>query len=194
MPELAETKWSALILSLSAVADASILPLPVTTYFVFLIVLNNKVNYKYLIHVIIGTVTGAVAGYLIGHFAWMKANGEHTEIVSFLFDNIPGFSIASYEKIHLLFVKYNVWILCAATVTPLPYGMFSISSGVFDLNIISFILVTLLSQSIKFTFLTLFITSIKPKLKMLRKSDWRRVALIAATIIIIAVIFSNLRK
>ena len=189
--QLAGTKWGTLILFISAFADASILPLPVTTYFLILILLNTRMIYKNILLVVAGTVAGAVAGYSIGHFAWIKPDGDFTSIVQFLFKNVPGFSVTAYEKVHVLYTEWDFWILGLATATPLPYGMFSVSAGIFDLNIFIFFLVTLISQSIKYSFLAIFATILGPKIRIMMQSELKRIIVIATAFIIIAVILSN---
>jgi len=187
----AATKWGTLILFISAFADASILPLPVTTYFLILILLNTRMLYKNILLVIAGTLAGAIAGYSIGHFAWIKPDGDFTGFVQFLFKIIPGFSVTVYEKVHILYTKWDFWILGIATATPLPYGMFSVSAGVFNLNIFIFILTTMISQSIKYSFLAIFTTFLGPKIRMLRQPQMKRITVIATAFIILAIILRN---
>src|SRR5674476_1549294 len=141
--DIAATKWGSLVLFVFAFADASFLPLPVSTIFLILILLNTQKVARQILSVVGGTMLGAIAGYCFGHFAWLKPNGEFTWMVQFLLHNIPGFSIDVYEKVQNLYNKWNVGILSAATITPLPYGMLSIASGAFGINIFVFIVVTL---------------------------------------------------
>ena len=183
--ETANTKLGIFILFICAMADASFLPLPVTTLFLFLILLNSKLIHKYVFFVILGTLTGALAGYLIGHYAWLKPDGEFTGAVQFLFNNIPGFTPGVYQKVHDLFTKWDFWILCAATVTPLPYGMFSVSSGVFDVGIIIFLLTTFVCQTIKFSFLALLTMKLGPEVKRMMKVNWKPIAILAAAVLVV---------
>ena len=183
--ETANTKLGIFILFISAMADASFLPLPITTLFLFIILLNSKMIHKYVFFVILGTLSGATAGYLFGHFAWLKSDGEFTDAVQFLFNNIPGFTPGVYQKVHDLFTKWDFWILCAATVTPLPYGMFSVSSGVFDVGIIIFLLTTFVCQTIKFSFLALLTMKLGPEVKRMMKFNWKPIVILAAVVLIV---------
>jgi membrane protein YqaA with SNARE-associated domain len=186
--QLANTKWGIWILLIFAFADASFFPLPVTTFFLVLLLLNTNKTYNYLFLVVFGTITGALTGYLIGHFAWLNTNGEHTGLVKFLFNNVPGFSEAAYNKIHLLYAKWDYWILCAAVTTPLPYGIFSISSGVFDINIFVFFSATLISQGIKFLFLALVTKELAPEVKKLTVYNWKPAVIVGAVCIALVII------
>ena len=184
---LAGTKWGSWTLLICAFADASFMPLPVTTFFLILILLNNKLIIKYLLFVITGTLAGAIAGYSIGHFAWIKPDGEFTGVVQFLFNNIPGFSAVAYEKVHHLFIKWDFWILCGAVITPLPYGIFSVSSGVFDVNLFIFFIATMISQGIKFLVLSIFTLRLGPKVKKLMDLNWQPLIIITSVTVLIAI-------
>jgi membrane protein YqaA with SNARE-associated domain len=183
--ESENSKLYLFILFISAIADASLLPFPVTTLFLFLIFLNSKMIHKYVFFVVLGTLIGAIAGFLIGHFAWLKPDGEFTGAVQFLFNNIPGFSPGVYQKVHDLFVKWDLWILCAASVTPLPYGMFSVSAGVFDVGIFLFLSTTLVCQTIKYSFLAMVTIKLGPEVKRIMKFKWKPIAILAVLVLIV---------
>ena len=189
----ADTKWGAWALFLCAFADASVLGLPTPMLFLGLALLNIKKAYKYALFGILGTLAGSIAGYSIGHFAWINPQGEFTGFAQFLFNNIPGFSEAGYNKIHLLYEKWDFWILFIAAALPLPYKIFSISSGVFDINILIFCLATLISQGIKFLLLAILTIKLGPEVKKLLEFNWKPIAIattacIAIVIVIIKVI------
>ncbi len=148
-------RWGAWPLLICAFADASVIPAPVITLFLVLIVTNFSKVYKYTSYAIIGTFAGSLAGYLLGHFAWLNVDGEYTAFAQFILVNIPGFSIDFYEKINSMFNKWDIWLLLIAAATPIPYGIFSIASGIFNTNVIAFGLITLFSQSIKFSLFAL---------------------------------------
>ena len=184
----ANTKWGAWALFICAFADASILGLPTPMLFMALVLLDLRNAYKYALIGTLGTLAGAIAGYSIGHFAWLNINGEFTGVAQFLFNNIPGFSEEGYNKIQILFAKWDFWILFMAAALPLPFKIFSISSGVFDINLIIFCVATLISQGIKFFLLALLTLKLGPEVKKLFQFNWKPVAIIATASIAIAII------
>ncbi len=190
--DIAGTKWGSLMLFLFAFADSSFLPLPVTTIFLILIVLNTQKVVKQIFSVVSGTLLGAFAGYLIGHFAWLKPNGEFTGVVQFLLNNIPGFSLQMYEKVHHLFTRWDFWILSAATTIPLPYGMFSITSGVFGINIFVFLIATFFSQGIKFAILAFFSLKLGPQFKKITELNWKPVAIVSSLFLVSILVVSGI--
>jgi membrane protein YqaA with SNARE-associated domain len=186
--QLVNTKWGVWALFLCAFADASIFGLPTPMLFLALALLNIKKAYKYALFGILGTLAGSIAGYSIGHFAWLDTNGEFTGLAQFMFNNIPGFSEAGYNKIHILYANWDFWILFIATSLPLPYKLFSISSGVFDINFFIFCFGTLISQGIKFFLLALMTIKFGPEVKKLLEFNWKPIAIIATACIIIVIV------
>lgn len=171
--KLADTKWGAWSLFLCAFADASFFGLPTPMLFMALVLLNIKKTYLYILVGILGTLTGSIAGYSIGHFAWLNGDGEFTRLAQFFFNNIPGFTEAGYAKIQLLYAKWDFWILFVAAALPLPYKIFSISSGVFDVNLIIFSVATLVSQGIKYYLLGLLTIKLGPEVKKIFEYNWK---------------------
>ncbi len=182
------SKWGPWILCLLGVADASFFPLPVTTLFVAIILINSQKTFAYIVSLTAGIVLGAALGYLTGRYAWIDQKSHFTGIAQFFINNLPGFSAEAYLKAHLLFTKWSSLILLIATVTPLPYGLFSVSSGVFDINILIFLLMTLAGHGIKYLLLALLTRKMGPSITRLIKFTWRPVTVIPAACIVIAVI------
>ena len=186
--ECANAKWGPWILFLGGIADASFLPLPVTTLFIALSLLNTRNTLKYVLFLTSGIVAGATAGYLAGRFAWLDPKMEFTGFGQFFIDKIPGFSVAGYQKIHILFSRWGSWILLLATSTPLPYGLFSISSGVFNINILIFILATLTGHVIKYLLLAFLSKRMGPTVNRLIEFSWRPVTVIPVACIVITIV------
>lgn len=170
---------------LGGVADASFLPLPVTTLFLALSLLNTRSILKFALFLTSGIVVGATAGYLAGRFAWLDPRMEFTGFAQFFIDKIPGFSVAGYDKIHHLFSRWGSGILLLATTTPLPYGLFSVSSGVFNINIFIFVLATLIGHGIKYLALAYLTNRIGPAVNRIISFTTRPVTVIPMICVVI---------
>lgn len=109
--EWANTKWGVWALFVCAFADASFLPLPTPMFFIALTLLNITKAYNYALFATLGTLTGGLAGYSTGHFAWLDASGEFTGLVRFVFENIAGFTEAVYQSTHIQCTKCGFGIL-----------------------------------------------------------------------------------
>lgn len=187
----ANTRWGGWALFICAFADASFLPLPTPMFFLALTMLNITKAYKYALCGTLGTLFGAVAGYSIGHFAWLTADGSFTGLAQFIFNHVPGFSEAVFTKINIQFVKWDFWILFIVAFIPVPYKIFSISSGVFDVNVIMFCIATLFSQALKFYLFALLIIKRGSAVKKLFEFKLAPVAIIATACIAIAIVVIN---
>jgi membrane protein DedA with SNARE-associated domain len=87
-------------------------------------------------------------GYAIGHFLWTTPAGEATAIANFFYNNV--FSVESFENVASLYDKYNFWIVFTAGFTPLPYKLFTIAGGMFDINFMMFIIGSVISRGMRF--------------------------------------------
>jgi membrane protein YqaA with SNARE-associated domain len=186
--QYANAKWGPWILFSGGVADASFFPLPVTTLFLALILLNTKSTLKFSLFLTSGILVGATAGYLAGRFAWFDPKMEFTGFAQFFLDKFPGSSVAGYDKIHHLFSRWGSGILLLATTTPLPYGLFSVSSGVFNINIFIFVLVTLIGHGSKYLLLAYLTKRMGPVVNRIIAFTWRPATVIPVACIVIVMV------
>jgi membrane protein YqaA with SNARE-associated domain len=181
----ANTKRATWALFIMAFVDASFLPLPVSTFFLLLILMNNSRALQYILFSTLGTIAGAMAGYSIGHSAIINAHGDTSGILQFLFDHIPGFSGNGFTKIQSLYSRWDFWIIFTASFTPIPYGVFSISSGLFGINLSIFFIATIISQAMKFFLLAFFTIKVGPRTKKLFRIRLNPAVIIASVCIAI---------
>lgn len=185
---LVDIKWGSWFLFICAFADASFLPLPTPMLFLALALLNITKAYKYALFATLGTLAGGFAGYFIGHFAWLNHAGEFTGLATYLFNHIPGFSEELFTRIQLMYTKWDFWILFVSAALPLPFKIFSISSGVFDTNPLIFGFTTLISHGARFFLLALLTIKVGPEIRKLLAVNLKRIAIIATTCIAIVII------
>jgi membrane protein YqaA with SNARE-associated domain len=188
----AKTRWGAWALFLCAFADASFLPLPTPMFFLTLTLLNITNTYKYALFGTSGILLGALAGYFAGHFTWLDAEGNFSGFAQFMINNIPGFTATAYNDIHLLFEKWDIWILLFASFMPLPYNIFSISSGVFDVNIFLFSIATFVGQGIRFYLMAFLIIKLGPEVKKLLEFKLKSMAIMVIACIAIVIVAINI--
>ena len=188
----ANIRWSTWSLFVMAFIDASLLPLPISTTFLLLILIDSTHSAKYILFTTLGTLAGAIAGYFIGYCALLNALGESNSFLQFLFSHVPGFSQNAYDKLHFLYTKWGFWILFSASFTPIPYGLFSLSAGAFEINFIIFSLATIISQALKFLILAYAAIKIGPEIKMMFRFNLRPVLIIASICMVIAFLVTRI--
>lgn len=93
-----------------------------------------------------GSVLGGICGYGIG--LW----GGKAVLKKLL-------SPEKVKKCHEYFEKYEAWAIGIAGFTPLPYKVFTISAGAFEINFPKFVLASLISRGLRF-FMVAFLLQI----------------------------------
>ncbi len=128
-----ESRWSLVALFLFALFEASWFPLPPDILLIALCLGATKKSFRFAAICLAGSVAGAMLGYGIGFFLWQTAAGEYTSVAHFFFDHV--FSEQSFRNIGDMYDKYNFWIVYTAGFTPLPFKLFTISAGVFNIDV-----------------------------------------------------------
>lgn len=146
----AEKPSAQLALFLLAFAESSFFPVPPDILLIALVLGARKKWFRLALIVSIGSTLGGAFGYLIGHYLWWSGPGVPSSIAHFFFDNIPGFTETAFWKMQAKYSEYGFLIVFTAGFTPIPYKIFTISSGAFDLNFFTFMLASVISRSARF--------------------------------------------
>jgi membrane protein YqaA with SNARE-associated domain len=162
----ADTPYAPFALFVLAFIESIFFPVPPDVLLIVLVLGSRPRAFKYALNCTIGSVTGALIGYSLGHFMWVNSNGEFTWFADLFFNNIPGFSVELFNNIKGLFGKWDFWIIFTAGFTPIPYKVFTITAGVFDLNLFMFILASLISRGARFFLLALLLWKFGPSIKV----------------------------
>ena len=182
------TSYAPLVLFVAAFFDASFIPMPVVILFITLSLTKNPDSFIFVVAATLGTLVGAVGGWSIGHFLWLDRESEFTRLALYVFDHVPGLSPDLYEDIRILYEKWDTLILGSAVLTPIPFKYFTISAGVFNMNLLAFLFVSLISQGIRFMVLALLIKKYGVKIKTLINEYFKPVAILLTASIIISII------
>lgn len=161
----AETPYGPVALFGLAFIESVFFPISPDVLLIALALGSTAKSFKYALVCTIGSVSGAFAGYAIGYFAWLQTNGEFSEFAVFFFQNIPGFSVELYNSIKVLFNKWDFWVIFTAGFTPIPYKVFTITAGVFDLNLLMFFVASVISRGARFFLIAWLIWKFGPSIK-----------------------------
>lgn len=137
----AETPYGPIALMILAFAESSFFPVPPDVLLVALGIGRPKRSFYYAFLCTVGSVAGAVLGYVIGYAAW-ESLGQ--PIVDFY----HGQEIV--ERIRSLYLGWGFWGVLFAAITPIPYKVFTISSGLFALPMTEFLAASIIGRSIRF--------------------------------------------
>jgi len=109
-----------------AFAESSFFPVPPDVLLMPLVLGNRKRWFRYALLCSVASVTGAVAGFLIGWLAW-----EALGVNELFFKYVPGVTKEGFNRVSGLYEKYNFWIVFTAGFTPIPFKLITITAGVF---------------------------------------------------------------
>jgi membrane protein YqaA with SNARE-associated domain len=154
----AETPYGPAALFILAFAEASFFPIPPDALLIALVLGVTQKAFKC-------SVTVALLGYVIGHFLWWTPDGNFTSLALFFFNNLPGFSEKDFDVIQKMYSEYDFWIVFTAGFTPLPYKVFTISSGAFKISLPMFIIASIISRGARFYFISFLIWKFGPQIK-----------------------------
>jgi len=143
--ELAAHKSSNFYLGLVSFIESSFFPLPPDAMLIPMVFAKKKEYLKIFLIASIFSVLGGILGYLIGYLFFDLA----IYLIEFYGyqDKVENLKLSMSQGSGLL-----AWlsILFLAGFTPLPYKAFTISSGLIAFNLPIFIIVSLISRSLRF--------------------------------------------
>lgn len=139
----AETPYGPLVLFFLAMAESSFFPIPPDALLIALCLGAIKKSWRFALITSIASILGGMIGYLIGYAVWEPVS-------PFFFKYVPGFTELNFQKVMLHYQESGFWYVFMAGFTPIPYKIFTISSGVFNLNFPLFLLASAISRSLRF--------------------------------------------
>lgn len=139
----ASTPYAVPALFLLAFLESSFFPIPPDVLLIALAIGKPARSFYFALVSSVGSVLGGILGYLIGLFVWGLAN-------RFFFDYVPGFTPEHFNHVQNLFSQYNFWVVFVAGFTPIPYKIFTIGAGVFQVNFPLFLAASAVSRSLRF--------------------------------------------
>ena len=141
MMKMAEHPKAVWALSAVSFAESSFFPLPPDMMLIPMVLAKRAKAFIYASYATIASVLGGMLGYAIGYF---------------LFDMIgqPVLNFYGYgDKFGSFAAQYNewgAWIVLMAGITPFPYKVITIASGVTGLAFPVFLIASIVARSIRF--------------------------------------------
>lgn len=139
----AQTVYSRYALFLLAVAESSFFPIPPDVLLLAIGLGRPAAAWQLAFLTTVGSVLGGLLGYALGSGMWEL-------IACWFYAWVPGFTPAAFLQIQSLFEQYNFWIVFLAGFTPIPYKVFTIGAGVFNINLPIFLLASSVSRGLRF--------------------------------------------
>ena len=145
-----DSKYGTVALVVLAFSESSFFPIPPDVLLIALALGSRSKAIQYGVLCSIGSIVGAIFGYGIGQFLWWSGEGAFSGLAIFFFDAIPGFTRDMFYQIQDKYETWNFWIIFTAGFTPIPFKLFTITSGAFSINFPMFIIASTISRSARF--------------------------------------------
>lgn len=165
----ADTPHGAIALFLLAFTESSFFPIPPDVLLIALVLGSATRWVRFAAICTLGSVLGGAFGYFIG-MSLMETLGE--PILRFYRAE------EQFEKVKDLYLRYDYWIVFVAAFTPIPYKVFTITSGVMSMNLAGFLLVSVIGRGLRFFVVAGLLYFFGPPIKRLidRYFDWLALA------------------
>ena len=137
----AGTKYGVPVMAFISFIEPSIFPIPPDPLLMALGLSRPKKAILYAIICSVASVAGGLVGYLIGWTIW--------EIVSEFFLTYL-FSVDAFNYVGIKYNENAFLAILGAAFTPIPYKVFTITAGVFKINLATFILASSIGRSARF--------------------------------------------
>jgi membrane protein YqaA with SNARE-associated domain len=146
----ADTPYGPAALFIMSFAESSFFPVPPDILLIALCLGAVKRSMLFALQCSLASILGGMFGYAIGHYLWYVDGGEYSRLALFFFDHVPGFTEALFRRVQVNYDQYGFWYVFVAGFTPIPYKIFTIASGVFEMNFAGFVLASAVSRSARF--------------------------------------------
>ncbi len=129
------------VLFVMAFTEASFFPVPPDVLLIALCLGRPKRALWFAAVATVGSVAGALGGYAIGHTLFDTVGRPILEFYGLM---------TRYGVVQAMYQKYDVWAVGIAGLTPIPFKVFTVSAGAFDLQLPGFVAASAISRGLRF--------------------------------------------
>ncbi|WP_204138595.1 YqaA family protein [Halomicronema sp. CCY15110] len=125
-----------------ALAESCVVPLPADPLLLALCTGAPQRSLRFALICGLGSVLGGLLGYAIGHYAFDTIG---IAVVQFYDPELKTFS-----QVEGIYERWGFWGVLMAAVTPIPYKIFTLASGVFHFDFGQFVLASVIGRNARF--------------------------------------------
>ena len=168
------------VLGFISMIESIIFPLPVDPFLAALTLAVPRKAFRFAFICTIGSVIGGIIGWFLGYLIGPSIEN--------LFLYFPWFTEEKFNAVKFAYKENGMLIIFLGAFTPLPYKIITITSGIAEVNIIAFVLMSILGRGIRF-FIVAYLVKFfgKPALLFLQKH-----LLISSSVLGIAIIIFSI--
>lgn len=124
-----------------AFIESSFFPIPPDLFLIPLILARRTQAFRIALGATIASILGGLFGYGIGMFLYDSVGVHILNVYNYT---------AQFEKFCGYYNAYGAWIVFAGGITPFPYKIITIASGVTQLDLATFILASIPARGLRF--------------------------------------------
>ncbi|MFM9845498.1 MAG: YqaA family protein [Dongiaceae bacterium] len=124
-----------------AFAESSFFPIPPDVMIIPMVLAQRAKAWGIAALATVGSALGGVAGYAIGYFLFESVGRPILDFYG---------ADAQFAQFQSYYNEWGAWIVAAAGFTPIPYKVFTIASGVTHLDLLTFVVASVLSRGARF--------------------------------------------
>ena len=173
------SNFNVFLLAGVSIAESIFLPIPPDIFLIPLSLLNPRLAIFYAAVTTLSSILGGLVGYYIGN------RGGKAFVYKFV-------SEEKLERVRYFYNKYDVWAILIAAFSPLPYKIFTISAGLFDLNLRRFILASLIGRASRFFLIGSLIYIFGPSIKLYLSKYFEIVTIVVVVLLVGGFVVFNL--
>jgi len=130
------------VLGFISMIESIVFPIPVDPFLAGLTLAAPQKAMRFALICTVGSVLGGVIGWLLGYLV-----GPSIET---LILNIPWFTQEKFDSVKEAYNENGMLIIFIGAFTPLPYKIITLTSGMAEVNLIAFILISAIGRGIRF--------------------------------------------
>ncbi len=174
--EAADTKRAQYVMYAVSFAESSFFPLPPDLMLIPMILANRLLAWRLAFWATVASVIGGMMGYGIGFYFF-------TSFGQWIIDHYQ--MQGAFDRFQADFGTYGFWIIALKGLTPIPFKLVTIASGVARFDLVQFVTASIIARSFRFYLLSALLYYFGPIAKQYIEK-YLTLALLASLAIILA--------
>jgi len=141
MIEIAAGPNALLALVAIAFAESSFFPIPPDILLIPMMLARPREAWRLAAYCTLASVAGGLLGYAIGYYGFDLIGRPILEFYH---------AMGRYDALKAGFDRWGVWIIIIKGMTPIPYKLVTIASGVAHFDLVAFVGASIISRSLRF--------------------------------------------
>jgi len=173
----AETPYGTPALFVLSFSESSFFPIPPDVLQIALSVSKPKRAFYYAAVSVVASVLGAILGWYIGYALWAG-------LQDFFFNWVPGVNAKTFAVVQAKYDEWGFLAILVAAFTPIPYKVFTIAAGVFNIGLPVLLLASVLGRSARFFAVAICIYFFGPRVKEFIEKYFEWISILFAVLLV----------